>query len=131
MLVTKVFWNVSVPRKMYSSSYNISYSNVLSEELRVSQFVQYIPFLLWNPVEYVFHNCAWRSPALDITFHWNTKFHSSKIYLNTLFLLVITLQFLLFRFSDYINKNSLSATYSSQLHLIISYTGWPTGTWHF
>ena len=25
--VTKVFWNVSLPRKMYSSSYNIPYSN--------------------------------------------------------------------------------------------------------
>jgi len=121
MLVTKVILKVSVPRKMYSSSYNIPYSNVLSEDLRACQLFSAFPFFYGTLYSTHFITVSAEAQHWILDFIEIQRFIPSTYILIISFLLAITLQFLLFRFSDYINMNSLSVTYYVQLYLIISY----------
>jgi len=121
MLVTKDILKVSVPRKMYSSSYNIPYSNVLSEDLRASQLFSAFPFFYGTLYSTHFITVSAEAQHWILDFIEIQRFIPSTYILIISFLLAITLQFLLFRFSDYINMNSLSVTYYVQLYLIISY----------
>jgi hypothetical protein len=91
-----------------------------SEELRVSQLFSAFPFV-YGTLYFIIVLAGVLHWIL--TFQWNTNFHSSSIYFNILLPTGYNspMWFLLFRFSDYINMNSLSVAYSAQPRFIVFY----------